>query len=300
MVVETGIALDVPSSMHISVFAIPGRSPREPTAAPGICDSSNSSQLRVLLFNPSAHHITVKRHQIVATFRLCPNKDIIEVYYLGELDELGLPVEKRANAHSVLAIIPRESLTGLTEEEKDKFLKLVEEFCTVFAKNADDFGCTIGVKHTVDTGDHAPISQRSYRQLPRDNAVIGEKVQKLLDAGLLKPSSSPWASPLLLVKKKDGINRVVIDSCRPNSITKKDKYPLPRIDDTLDRLGGAKYFSAMDLLSGYWKIPMDEEDQQKFALITTSGLFQPLRMPQGLANAPATFQRFMDVVFAKL
>ena len=93
----------------------------------------------------------------------------------------------------------------------------------------------------------------------------------------------------MLAKKKDRTYRVVIDYRKLNAISKKDCYPLPQIDDTLDKLCGAKYFSAMDLISGYWQIPMEEEDQKKCAFITSEGLYQPTLMPQGLANAPATF-----------
>ena len=107
-------------------------------------------------------------------------------------------------------------------------------------------------------------------------------------------------SPILIVKKKDGTNRVVIDYRRLNEITRKDVYPLPSISDALNRLGGAKYFSAMDLVSGYWQIDLPEENQQKAAIITPQGLFQPTRMPQGLCNAPATFQRTMDNILSDL
>lgn len=128
MVVDTGVALDVPDGMHVSISSITSRSPREPMAAPGICNRGDYSQLCLHLFNPSSCGITIKRHQIVATFQLCSNKDISEVYFLGELDELGLPVEKQKDAHLVLSVIPRESLSGLTEGEKNKFEKLVNEF----------------------------------------------------------------------------------------------------------------------------------------------------------------------------
>lgn len=92
----------------------------------------------------------------------------------------------------------------------------------------------------------------------------------------------------------------MIDYQQLNNITQKDKYPLPRIDKTLERLGGARYFSAMDLVSGYWQVPMSEKDQQKCALITAQGLFNPIRMPQMLANALTTFQRMMDFSFLDL
>ena len=121
-----------------------------------------------------------------------------------------------------------------------------------------------------------------------------------MEKGLLIPSKSPWAAPLLVVKKKDGSNRVVIDYRKLNNITRKNAYPLPQIDDALDCLGSAQFFSAMDLISGYWQVEMSPEDQEKCAIITTQGLFQPTRMPQGLCNAPATFQRLMDCVLSDL
>ena len=113
-------------------------------------------------------------------------------------------------------------------------------------------------------------------------------------------SSSLWASPILIVKKKDGSNCVVIDYQKLSMITKKDSYPLPCIDDTLDQLGNAKFFSAMDLISGYWQVELPPSEQEKCAIITSNGLYQPTRMPQGLCNAPATFQRIMDTILSDL
>ena len=104
----------------------------------------------------------------------------------------------------------------------------------------------------------------------------------------------------IVVKKKDRSNRVVIDYQKLNNITKKDSCPLPRIDDALDRLGSAKYFSVKDLILGYWQVELSPEDQEKCVIITTKGLFQPMGMPQGLCNAPATFQRLMDHVLDAL
>ena len=117
---------------------------------------------------------------------------------------------------------------------------------------------------------------------------------------MIVPSSSLWASPILIVKKKDGSNRVVIDYQKLNMITKKDSYPFPRIDNTLDQLGNAKFFSAMDLISRYWKVELLPSEQERCAIITSNGLYQPTCMPQGLFNAPATFQRIMDTILSDL
>ena len=114
------------------------------------------------------------------------------------------------------------------------------------------------------------------------------------------PSSSPWASPVVLVPKKDGSLRFCVDYRRLNSITVKDVYPLPRVDDILDALGGVKYFSSLDLASGYWQIALSPDASLKSAFTTHCGLFEFLRMPFGLCNAPATFQCVMQRVLAGL
>ncbi|GFX35682.1 retrovirus-related Pol polyprotein from transposon 297 [Trichonephila clavipes] len=150
------------------------------------------------------------------------------------------------------------------------------------------------VKHRIFTGDHAPINQRAYRVSPTERRIIHEEGQKMLDEGIVQPSESPWSSPVVLLRKKDGSWRFCVDYRKLNSVTKKDVYPLPRIDDTLDCLKGAKFFSSMDLRSGYWQIEIDEADREKTAFITPEGLYEFKVMPFGLCNAPATFKRMMD------
>ena len=122
----------------------------------------------------------------------------------------------------------------------------------------------------------------------------------MLDKGVIEPGGGPWASPIVLVKKKSGEWHFCSDYRKLNEVTKKDAYPLPRIDDTLDMLSGAKYFSTLDLASGYWQVAMDESDKEKTAVYTYQGLYQFKRMPFGLCNAPSTFERLMDVVLKGL
>uniref|UniRef100_H3G6Y4 Reverse transcriptase domain-containing protein n=1 Tax=Phytophthora ramorum TaxID=164328 RepID=H3G6Y4_PHYRM len=121
-------------------------------------------------------------------------------------------------------------------------------------------------------------------------------VAKMLQGGVIEKGSGAWGFPVVLVKKKDGSVRFCIDYRMLNAIIKRDVYPLPRIDDTLDRLHGARRFTSLDLHAGYWQVPVVKEDRDKTAFVTRQGLFRFVRMPFGLANAPGTFQRMMDAV----
>jgi len=112
--------------------------------------------------------------------------------------------------------------------------------------------------------------------------------------GVIQPSSSPWASPIVLVRKKDGTLRFCIDYRALNSVTKPDPFPLPRIDDLLNQLGKSQYFSTLDLAAGYWQIKVDKESKEKTAFTTQQGLFEFKVMPFGLTNAPAMFQTYAE------
>ena len=190
--------------------------------------------------------------------------------------------------------------TGLSALELDQLQQTVLEAEDVFALTDSELGCTGIVKHNIDTEGHSPIKQQVRRTPFIQREKIAQMVAEMEVRGVIQPSVSPWASPIVLVPKKDGSTRFCVDYRRLNAITRKDVYPLPRIDDILDTLGQSKYFSTLDLSAGYWQIELDPKSKEKSAFTTHCGLFEFNRMPFGLCNAPATFQRLMQSVLAGL
>ena len=192
------------------------------------------------------------------------------------------------------------STDKLSSEEVVQLRDVLSEFADVFALDDSELGCVDTVKHSIDTCGHPPIKQQPYRSLAIYCERVSEMIDKMREQGVVQPSSSPWASPIVLVPKKDGSQRFCVDYRRLNAITRKDMYPLPQIEDILTALGEAQYFSSLDLASGYWQVPLDDDAREKSAFTTHRGLFEFTRMPFGLCNAPATFQRVMQRVLADL
>ena len=153
------------------------------------------------------------------------------------------------------------------------------------------------VRHNIDLLQGSkPISKPPYRLSASEASEVERQLADYLQRGFIKPSSSPWASPILLVKKKDGSMRMCVDYRGLNAITIKNKYPLPRVDELFDQLKGARYFSKIDLRSGYHQVRVRTEDVPKTAFRTRFGHYEFLVMPFGLTNAPATFMTLMDSV----
>ena len=185
----------------------------------------------------------------------------------------------------------------LTRNQQQQLDQLLQEYQDVIAIEDDPPGRTNLVTHQIITENVPPIRQRPYRLSPVEHEFVGKELDHMLQQGIIRPSSSPWTSPIVLVKKKNGKTRFCVDYRKLNKVTKRDAYPLPRIDEILDSLGKAKWFTSLDLASGYWQVEMSEADREKTAFITKQGIFEFNVMPFGLTNAPATFQRLMDRVF---
>ena len=177
---------------------------------------------------------------------------------------------------------------------------MLQEELETFADSKDDIGTTDVLSHGMRMV-YSETSKLGPRRLPLSQyEVVKEELARMTRLGIIEPSSSSWASPIVLVKKKDGSTRFCVDYRRVNNLTITDSYPLPRIDDTIEALRGSKWFSTLDLASGYWQVPMAPEDAEKTAFTTQFGLYQFKKTPFGLANAPATFERLMELVLSGL
>lgn len=189
---------------------------------------------------------------------------------------------------------------GMTLQQKHGVEKLLLKYAHVFSKADNDIGRTGIIKHQIPTADARPIKQPTRRIPVHLQDEVQRQLDNMLQDGIIRPSTGPWASGIVLVQKKDGTQRFCVDYRRLNDVTVKDAYPLPRIDESLDQLSGANWFSCLDLSSGYWQVEMAEEDRCKTAFTTRQGLFEFNVMPFGLCNAPATFERLMESVLAGL
>ena len=183
----------------------------------------------------------------------------------------------------------------LSGEELDRVVHLIQKHDAVFSKDSLDLGTCDKVPHKILTVDEVPVSQPYRRIPPQYIKEVKELLQKFLEQGIIQRSGSPYASPIVLVKKRDGAVRICVDYRRLNAKTVRDAFPLPRIGESLEALRGARYFSYLDLAHGYHQVVMDTESIPKTAFRVPFGLFEYTRMPFGLVNAPGTFQRTMEM-----
>lgn len=195
-------------------------------------------------------------------------------------------------------------LSELNEEEYESIIKIIHSFNDVFYLPGDKLSCTSVVKHSIPLESNCiPIHSKQYRLPESSKFEIKRKIPEMLKDGIIKNSSSPWNSPLLIVPKTSGGQkkfRLVVDFRKLNQITIGDSYPLPNISEILDQLGKANYFSTLDLANGFHQIMLDPKDSCKTAFSTGTGHYEFLRMPFGLKNAPSTFQRLMNNVLIGL
>lgn len=239
------------------------------------------------VFNNSDQPVEYLKNVVVARGFTCIAEDPNLPFNMLTTSSISLPqltlAEIRANEK-------------LSQVEKERLLETLNRYRGCFARDLSQLGKSSSTKMSIKLTDDIPITYRPYRLPYSEREKVREIVQDLLDNDVIQESHSPYASPILLVRKKNGETRLCVDYRALNRKTLKDKYPLPRIDDLLDRLKGCQYFSSLDLASGYHQIPLDEESVPKTAFITPDGHYEYLRMPFGLVNAPAVFQRTMNEI----
>ena len=269
-------------------------------AAHTVLKIADSNDITLRLLNPTNEPVSLKQGTLVGMLEEITEDDIIDIQTDAQNEKKKS--DKKTNANDQTFI---DSLDvgdeATTTEQKQKLKNLMKKYINVFSRGPTDFGKAGHVKHKIELIDGEKPKRCGARPLhPKQRAELKKHLKEMLDADIIRPSTSEFSAPVVLVKKKDGTTRFCVDYRNINKVTKFVNYPLPRIDDALNSLGGAKYFTCLDLRSGYFQIEMDPQDMHKTAFATTHGLYEFTRMPQGLQNSAPTFQRAMECMLTGL
>lgn len=215
-------------------------------------------------------------------------------------EEVSMEREEAVVSDPALPSLIERLNIGGSPDEQARIAALLTQYTDVFALQDEDLGYTDKVKHEINLVDDVPVTQAYRRIPPTQYQEVREHIAQLLKKGVIRESTSAYASPIVLVRKTDNGLRLCVDYRRLNSKTRRDAFPLPRIDECFDALHGARVFSTIDLASGYHQVAVHEKDRHKTAFTTPFGLFEYTRLPFGVCNGPATFQRLMQATMSDL
>lgn len=249
------------------------------------------THLQVRVTNNSNRTVRLQRGKLVGQAFLPRHVEPVGSRGHGNAGSRTVTIDTNSDGTSVPFTLEDSPITG---EWRDRIRQVLLRHIDVFSRDDLDIGRTSEVKHHIQLTNDTPFRQKSRRIPPADFADAREHIQELLQKEIIRESSSPYASPIVLVRKKNGDLRLTVDYRLLNSRTIKDQYNIPKIEEIFHSLTGAVWFSSLDLKSGYYQIEMAEEDKQKTAFWCPLGFYEFNRMPQGICNAPATFQRLME------
>ena len=253
-----------------------------------ISSISNNTFL-LTLANHTKNEITISRNTKIAS--------LVHVQNVAEIHHTHATEAKFEKVIKELKINERKDLSPAL---KTKIQILVRNYISAFAIENEPLGHTDTAKYSIDTGNAPPVAMQRYRTPYYIRNELKKIIDKNVQTGLMEPCSSPWAAPVLLVKKPNGTWRLVCDYRRLNDVTIADQYPLPEIEDLITELEPSRFFSTADLFTGFHQIPCNDETKQKVAITTDFGQFTWSAMPMGGKNAPACFQRLMDNIFRSI
>ena len=258
----------------------------------------------LLVANTTKETVVVEAYELLASLSLLSDEEISEPVVLesDKIKTIDISTGRKNIIQQFQKMIPSLDVyfDPFNDEEVCTIATAIGKYADIFETNSNEYGKAKNVTHRIDTGSSKPFNQPPHRASPVERETIRIMTEEMISNKVIQPSVSPWASPVVLVNKKNGKKRFCIDFRKLNLVTTRDVYPIPRIEDCLAALGGNVFFSSFDLLSGFWQIPMHEEDKKKTAFVVEGGLYEFTVMPFGLTNATATFQRYMDMVLASL